>query len=257
MNKKIDFAEIDRDVSCENFFNLLGKYGIEDSKPYIKSLADKRNYMLLSYELFINTKVTLDKRIKDTSDKKSDELKNSGYSSFGSSDTKGWNIFVDGFEIGYHDMFRKSAWDFFHYARLTTDMYLQIINATLLERKYPDEDVTFLKLEKELITFADMKEFLEEKANNPEYKYIVSFDNYMKHINQVPVCVKMKTAGLFDFTEMELGEIYLDSFNYRQQYFNSERAEQKLSSARDFVIKTTSQFLRILLCEQMKKTGDC
>lgn len=253
MTKNIDFAEIDKDVSSKNFFDLLEKYDIEACRPYIKSLADKRNYMLLSHDLFVNTVESLRKRVQETSAKKIEELNRSGYCSFGSSDTKQWNTLIDGYEIGFQDMLRKTAWDFFHYARLTIDMYLQIINVSILDKPYPDEEVRFSKLKSSIEPYKDMVSFLEDNEKNTEYKYILSFDNYMKHINEVPIDVKMNSSGLFDFTEMALEEVYIHSFSYKEQNYEMVKATDKISSARDYTVKTTSRFLRILLAEQTRR----
>lgn len=71
-----------------------------------------------------------------------------------------------------------------HVVNTMVDVFLQIINSSLLQNRFPESKVKISKIKKELEKHKGMSEILSKLKsleNSDEFKYIRAFDNTLKH----------------------------------------------------------------------------
>lgn len=138
--------------------------------------------------------------------------------------------------------------EFFHYGRISMDVLFQIVNAALLgDEAYSVEDKSLLrKLLTKLATkpeFATLLQLMDINKNDPRYKYLMAFDNYIKHIKTVLITVK--NSILIGNTDV----FQLNAFSYGDVNYPAENALDKIKEIHDYVISTIDGILSEILCQ--------
>ena len=92
-------------------------------------------------------------------------------------------------------MMCKSVLDFFHYARMSFEIITQILNAALFgekavprgQRQFPIEVSKKIGQEPK---FAILHNLITTGINDPEIKYLMAFDNFVKHVTNPSFLIK-------------------------------------------------------------------
>lgn len=219
----------------------LAEYKVYDAWKYVQSLRETLSYMILSYRLLLKA---YEHRC-NTIDRIQDDIINTalkeGQASFGENDLRKTNLNIVGLEIDDSIFLRKMAIEFFHYARVSMDILIQIVNAALLgDKSYPVSDKRLIsKVLKELkkkAEFADLLNLLNTNKEHPSYKYLLAFDNYIKHIKTILITIK-NSFLLGNGKEFTINEFYYEKL------YQKENVIDKIQEIKDYVIKTIEDIL--------------
>lgn len=235
----IDFSVLERS---------LAEHKVYDAWQYVKSLQETLRYMSVSYNML--TKVH-DHRVTTLAAVERDiihQAHETGEGRCTSNDLNRTNLVIGGYEIDDAVFMRKTAMEFFHYGRISMDVLFQIVNAALLgDEAYSVEDKSLLrKLLTKLATkpeFATLLQLLDINKNDPRYKYLMAFDNYIKHIKTVLITVK--NSILIGNTDV----FQLNAFSYGDVNYPAENALDKIKEIHDYVISTIDGILSEILCQ--------
>ncbi|WP_136479718.1 hypothetical protein EPD62_001340 [Acetivibrio thermocellus] len=220
----------------------LAEHKVYDAWQYVQSLRETLNYMSISYEILLKV---YEHRC-NTIDRIQNDIINvalkEGQASFGESDLKQTDLNIVGLEIDDSIFLRKTAIEFFHYARISMDILIQIVNAALLgDKSYPISDKCLLnnvlKELKKKAVFADLLKILNTNKDNPNYKYLLAFDNYIKHIKTILITIKNS------FLLGKSKEFTINEFCYRGVLYQKENVIDKVQEIRDYVIKSIEDIL--------------
>ena len=224
-----------------NIRNELIDKGMIELIPYVNSLLLKQRFMLLSYSSIIHAKQKLIEKMHQISLEKDAELLSQGHTSWGVNDRKRWNIDIEGFNVDVIDYVNKNMWDLIHYARICLEMIPQIINVAVYDydKRIAKEKVDMkIKLPERC---SELKSMLESYNSNSCYNYLISADNYLKHIDDINV--KLYTKDLhreFDFFEIA-------DFEYKSNQYSKQDVVEVANRIKDFVNDTLSDFVQVLL----------
>lgn len=219
----------------------LAEHKVYDAWQYVQSLRETLNYMSISYEILLKV---YEHRC-NTIDRIQNDIINAalkeGQASFGESDLKQTDLNIVGLEIDDSIFLRKTAIEFFHYARISMDILIQIVNAALLgDKSYPVSDKGLLKkVLKELknkAEFADLLDLLNTNKDHPSYEYLLAFDNYIKHIKTILITIK-NSFLLGNSKEFTINEFYYEKL------YKKENVIDKVQEIRDYVIKAIEDIL--------------
>jgi len=140
----------------------LAEQKVYDVWQYAKSLQETLSYMDSSYELLRKVYEHRKRTISKTETDIFSAVKEKGSASFGENELIRTNLDIAGYIVDDSVFLRKTALEFFHYARISIDVLLQIINAALLgDESYP---VTDKKL---------FKNFLSKLKTKSEFKVLL------------------------------------------------------------------------------------
>jgi len=162
------------------------------------------------------------------------------------------NLNIAGFELDDAIFLKKTALEFFHYARLCMDVLFQIINASLFGDSAIDvEDKGIVR---KLLTsvgqeanFATLKTLLDSVKTADEFKYLQGLDNHVKHIRTVLVNVNNS------FILGDNNTFQIDSFIYGGMEYPVVDAIDKVREISTYVSDTVE---RILL-ETKRQVPNC
>ena len=230
----------------------LAEYKVYDAWQYVQSLRETLGYMNISYEILLNVYEHRCNTIEKVENNIIEVALKEGQSSFGENDLKQTDLNIGGFEIDDSIFLRKTAIEFFHYARISMDILFQIVNAALLgDKSYPVSDKGLLKkVLKELKNkpeFANLLNLLNTNKGNPNYGYLLAFDNYIKHIKTILITIK-NSFLLGKSKEFTINEFYYDGILYQK-----ENVIDKIQEIKDYVIKTIED----ILLEVLKQIPNC
>ena len=152
------------------------------------------------------------------------------------------NLNIAGFELDDAIFLKKTALEFFHYARLCMDVLFQIINASLFGDSAIDvEDKGIVR---KLLTsvgqeanFATLKTLLDSVKTADEFKYLQGLDNHVKHIRTVLVNVNNS------FILGDNNTFQIDSFIYDGTEYPVVDAIDKVREISTYVSDTVGQIL--------------
>lgn len=173
----------------------LAQQKVYDTWQYVNSLREMLTYMNMSCELL--DKVYTQRGIK-LEEKEREILRKAvetGKASVCESDLHCTDLDIAGLTIDDGLFLQKTTMEFFHYARMCSDILFQIINAALLgDSSFAVDDRGMIGKVNTAIennsNFATLKSLLDSNKNDDTFKYIQAFDNYIKHIKTVLVTVK-------------------------------------------------------------------
>ena len=230
----------------------LAEYKVYDAWQYVQSLRETLGYMSISYEILLKVYEHRCNTIEKIENNIIEVALKEGQSSFGENDLKQTDLNICGFEIDDSIFLRKTAIEFFHYARISMDILFQIVNAALLgDKSYPVSDRGLLKKVlnelKSKTEFADLLNLLSTNKDNPSYKYLLAFDNYIKHIKTILITIK-NSFILGKSNEFTINEFYYDGILYKK-----ENVVDKVQEINDYVIKTVEN----ILLEVLKQIPNC
>ena len=179
----------------KRFQKELAQQKVYDTWQYVNSLREMLTYMNMSCELL--DKVYTQRGIK-LEEKEQEILRKAvktGKASVCESDLHCTDLDIAGLTIDDGLFLQKTTMEFFHYARMCSDILFQIINAALLgDSSFAVDDRGMIGKVNTAIennsNFATLKSLLDANKNDDTFKYIQAFDNYIKHIKTVLVTVK-------------------------------------------------------------------
>ena len=179
----------------KKFQKELAQQKAYDTWQYVNSLREMLTYMNMSCELL--DKVYTQRGIK-LEEKEQEILRKAvetGKASVCESDLHCTDLDIAGLTIDDGLFLQKTTMEFFHYARMCSDILFQIINAALLgDSSFAVDDRGMIGKVNTAIennsNFATLKSLLDSNKNDDTFKYIQAFDNYIKHIKTVLVTVK-------------------------------------------------------------------
>lgn len=182
-----------------NFNDLkkeLANHKVFDAWQYVESLLETMNYMEMSRTL---VKAVYDHQKNTLNDVNRNALEEAiahpGQKvAITNADLNKANITIANVEIGSGLFLRKTVLEFFHYARLSVDILSQIINAALFGDDAMNVEVSNLpsKISRELqrnATFQGLFSIVDSALSDTEVKYLMAFDNYVKHIKTILVAI--------------------------------------------------------------------
>lgn len=188
------------------------------------------------------------KTLETLNQEKIAEAFQNGKASFTTSDLERTNLNICGYDLDDITFLRKTAMEFFHYGRVSMDVLFQIINTTFLGDNAIDVEDKWL-LKKLLIALGEKSEFsnllsmMTTKKNSQEFKYLMAFDNYMKHIKTILITVK----NSFLIGNSDVFEI--NAFSYGGDNYPSENGLDKIKGIYDYVLKTVDEILNEIMLQ--------
>ncbi|WZL73403.1 hypothetical protein QBE52_01315 [Clostridiaceae bacterium 35-E11] len=230
----------------------LAEHKVYDAWQYVNSLQETLTYMNVSYKMLLAVYEHRKDTIKKLNNDMFDTALKEGQYSFGQEDLKKTELNIGGFVIDDVIFLRKTALEFFHYARVSMEVLFQIVNAALLgDKSYPVSDKGLLrKVLNELrnkVEFKDLLDLLDTNKDDPNYKYLLAFDNYIKHIKTILITVK--NSLIFG----NIDEFVLNEFYYDGKLYKEENAINKVQEINNYVIKTVEN----ILLEVLKQIPNC
>lgn len=229
-----------------NIRDSIIQLGLYETLPFIKSLYLKRRYMLLAYESVNQAEKKLSEKIQMIKEEKEDELRRTGRADWGVKDRARWNIDIEGFNVDVIDYVSKGVWDFLHYAHVCLEMIPQILNVSVFtqESKRHKEKVSMGEVCKSVPEkYKNIRDFLASLEHDDRYQYILSSDNYIKHIDNIGI--KMTFRGFDNFDSFVINE-----FSYRGKEYESRQVSDATTDLKDFVIKAIDDFFDCLANEE-------
>ena len=180
-----------------NFTSLqksLAQNRVYDAWQYVLSIEDTLSYMNMSAELLEKVYAHRLAVIEDTAQGLIQTAVETGKASITETSLRATHLNIAGFELNDAIFLKKTALEFFHYARLSMDVLFQIINASLLgDSAIAVEDKAIIrKLLNELDrepNFSALKTMLDSVKAANEFSYLQGLDNHVKHIKTVLVTV--------------------------------------------------------------------
>ena len=88
---------------------------------------------------------------------------------------------------------------------------------------------------------------MKDNKEHDNFKYMMAFDNYMKHIKTVPIVVYNS------FLIGNSDEFKINNFSYRNKNYSAVNALDKIKNINDYVLST----IDVILNEIMKQVPNC
>lgn len=218
--------------------------GAYELLPYVSSLLLKYKFAILSYASVIHAEKNLQEKMHSIKLEKEEELNTKGSTSWGVNDRNRWNIDIEGFEVDVIDYVNKGIWELIHYSRICLEVLPQIINIAIFDyvNRVPRKNISLSNFEKKIpASFNSFKELLQQTNEDKCCKYIKAADNYLKHVDEIPV--KLRTR---DFLR-EYDSFIISDFELGGDYYESRIVEDLAEQIKEFVEQTISAFLQILI----------
>lgn len=240
---KTDIKKLEKTIAENKVYN---------SWQYVQSLLETLSYMSVSYEMLVKVHEHRVETLKAVNQEILSEAFEKGKAQVTTTDLEKKNLNIGGYELDDGLFLRKTSMEFFHYGRVSMDVLFQIANAALLGDNAIDvEDKGLLgKLLKELgkkPEFAKLLSLMTANKENDKYKYLMAFDNYMKHIKTILITIK----NSFMIGNSDVFEI--NAFSYGGQNYPAENALAKIQGIHDYIIDTVD----IILDEIMLQIPNC
>lgn len=179
----------------KKFQKELAQQKVYDTWQYVNSLGEMLTYMNLSCELLDKVYAQRGIKLKEKEQEIQRKAVATGKAYVYESDLHCTDLDIAGLTIDDGLFLQKTTMEFFHYARMCSDILFQIINAALLgDSSFAVDDRGIIGKVNTAIennsNFATLKSLLDSNKNDDTFKYILAFDNYIKHIKTVLVTVK-------------------------------------------------------------------
>ena len=179
----------------KKFQKDLAQQKVYDTWQYVNSLREMLTYMDMSCELLDKVYVQRAIKLKEKEQEIMQKAVETGKASVYESDLHCTDLEIAGLIIDDSLFLQKTTMEFFHYARMSSDILFQIINAALLgDSSFEVDDRRMIKKVNDAIdgnpNFVVLKSLLDANEEDDTFKYIQAFDNYIKHIKTVLVTVK-------------------------------------------------------------------
>ena len=179
----------------KKFQKDLAQQKVYDTWQYVNSLREMLTYMNMSCELLDKVYAQRAIKLKEKEQEIMQKAVETGKASVYESDLHCTDLEIAGLIIDDSLFLQKTTMEFFHYARMSSDILFQIINAALLgDSSFEVDDRRMIKKVNDAIdgnpNFAVLKSLLDANKEDDTFKYIQAFDNYIKHIKTVLVTVK-------------------------------------------------------------------
>lgn len=179
----------------KKFQKDLAQQKVYDTWQYVNSLREMLTYMNMSCELLDKVYAQRAIKLKEKEQEIMQKAVETGKASVYESDLHCTDLEIAGLIIDDSLFLQKTTMEFFHYARMSSDILFQIINAALLgDSSFEVDDRRMIKKVNDEIdgnpNFAALKSLLDANKDDDTFKYIHAFDNYIKHIKTVLVTVK-------------------------------------------------------------------
>lgn len=220
----------------------LAQNKVYDAWQYVQSLRETISYMEISFEMLQKVHQHRKDILVSVETKKMQEIRENGKTSLMVSDLEKTHLDVGGYELDDIIFLRKTSMEFFHYGRMSMDVLFQIINAALLgDEAFSVEDKRLLsKLLRKLTSkpeFTNLLHLLDANKNDVRFQYLMSFDNYMKHIKTVLITVKNSIIiGSEDNFE-------INEFSYGGTVYPKEDALTKIQEIHDYIAQVIPAIL--------------
>lgn len=222
----------------------LAKHKVYDAWQYVQSLSQTLTFMNASHALLEKVYEHRKNVIRATSN----EMIRAAFSEIGKAvafttdHLSRTNLNIAGLEIDDVLYLRKTALEFFHYARLSVDVLSQIVNAALFgDDAFPISEVNLPKKVSSRLgntpSFSVIHTIMATGIINNEIEYLLALDNYMKHVKTILITVK--TGFLFDAHD----EFRIAGFTYRGTDYQSFDTMIKITAVRDEVTKLVEEVL--------------
>lgn len=183
-------------INYNDLKKQLAEHKVYDAWQYVCSLLETVDYMNLSYDLLQNVynhRVSaLDNAVKEVV---STAAANKGTAvAFTEEHLKRTHFNIVQYDIDDSLFLRKTALEFFHYARLSIDVLYQIINSSLFgdsALKVNEYNLPKKVTEKlgDTPCFNTMKSILTNGISKQNIEYLIAFDNYIKHIKTILITI--------------------------------------------------------------------
>ena len=228
----------------------LAEYKVFDAWQYVQSLVETASYMNLSFELLCKVYEHRKNKLEEVNNAIiSQAISNPGQPSpMTIGDLNKTHIDIAGYEVDDAKKKKKTAHEFFHYARMSIEVLSQIINSALLGDS--GFDVTQKNLPSEISkklnsypNFQTLHTITQRVVQDSEIKYLFDFDNYVKHIKTVLMTIK----NSFIFSNDSVFNIR--SFCYKGIRYPEVNAIDKISAVRDSVVQLIEDTLNEVILQ--------
>ncbi len=238
---KVDFKHLQR---------TLAEHKVYNAWPYVSSLYETMEYLSVSFNLI---QKVYDHRRNELASI-GDEILQGALSHPGTpialttAHLQRTNLNIVGYEINDIVFLRKTTIEFMHYARVCMDLLIQITNAALFgDEAFDVEDIRIaVDVSHKLSTdddFTVLKALFDSILNNAEYKYLLAFDNYLKHIKTI--LIKVQNSIVLG----NKNEFMLDSFVYKGTNYLRRDAISAANAVYQMVIDKTDEVLSEVLVQ--------
>lgn len=239
-------------VDIKKLEKTIAQNKVYDAWQYVQSLLETLSYMSASYEMLLKVHEHRVNTLKEIQQGIIAEALENGSSKVTASDISKTNLNVGGYELDDAVFLKKTTMEFFHYGRVSMDVLFQITNAALLgDNAIAVEDKGLLK---KLLTelgntpsFSTLLSLITNNKNNPNFEYLMAFDNYMKHIKTVLITV----SNSFIIGNSDVFQI--NSFTYLGSTYPAVNALDKIKDIHDYILSTVD----VILEEIMKQIPNC
>lgn len=239
-------------VDINKLEKIIAENKVYNAWQYVQSLIETLRYMSASYEMLTKVYEHRVNTLKQVEQEIFSEAFVKGSSTVSVSDLEKTNLNIGGYKIDDVMFLKKTSMEFFHYGRVSMDVLFQITNAALLgDNAIEVEDKGLLsKLLRELgnkTEFANLLTIMTNNKNNPNFEYLMAFDNYIKHIKTVLITV----SNSFIIGNKAIFQI--NSFTYGGNSYPAVNALDKIKDIHDYVLTTVDT----MLDEIMKQIPNC
>lgn len=208
---------------------------------YYNSMYEKTALLQLSYDLLLKGKQDGEKKIVNLVEKKNEEMARDGRTYLMKDDVQNTKPSIMDITVEPLFFFKKFVGELIHYSMMICDMYLQLINSCVLQNSINHEKVKLRSVMDALNKdggYSDASDFLYKLESNETFKYIRHLDNYIKHINYVPLIMSVNADYSY--------EGIIKAFKHGGESFLEKDAFAEAKEILDFIQKTNSEFLRML-----------
>lgn len=239
----LDFKEFEKNLAVNKVYNAW---------QYVESLRETLGYMSISYEMLLKVHEHRVSTLKSVENEIIHEVMETAKGKIKVSDLEKTNLNIGGYVLDDEIFMKKTTMEFFHYARISMEVLFQIVNAALLgDEAISVEDKGLLKkLLKKLSSrseFSTLLQYLDDNKNHPLFKYLIAFDNFIKHIKTILITVKNSILiGDTDCFE-------INAFSYGGVPYTAEKALDKIKEIHDYVLLTIENILE----EVQKQVPNC
>lgn len=229
-------------MNLASFQKTLAQNKVYDAWQYVQSLNETLAYMNMSGELLEKVYAHRMAVLEETAQGILQNAVETGKASITEETLRVTHLDITGFELDDAVFLKKTALEFFHYARLSMDVLFQIINASLLgDSAIAVEDKGIIP---KLLTavghepnFRTLKAMLDTVKTAPEFCYLQGLDNHVKHIKTVLVSVNNS------FILGNQNTFQIDGFSYGGTDFPAYDAIVKVREIQAYVNHTIEQIL--------------
>lgn len=169
-------------TDIKKFEKIIAENKVYDAWQYVQSLLETLVYMSVSYEMLLKVHEHRVYTLQEVQQNILTETLETGTSKLMVSDLQKTNLNVGGYKLDDVIFLRKTAMEFFHYARVSMDVLFLITNAALLgDNAINVEDKGLLgKLLKELgkkPEFTNLLSLMTVNKNDSNFEYLMKFKN--------------------------------------------------------------------------------